>query len=288
MAELRVAQGDVVVREGDEGDHVFFIASGLAEVTVSGQWGPKLVSVLQARNSFGAIALFASDGKRAATVTAQSDLLLFSLDGARFRRLIEGEHAAADALRSCVTELLTTNLLSRVGPLVRLDADARRQLAASVRPRTAQAGAVIVREGEVGESCFVIRGEVPESHVRTKRRDERHRSSWPWRNLWRGGAFDSQSKKRNRSRSRDLRASRTGSGRTVRSAGAKGVGVRLRLPHAASRASPSSAGCSGLRPRGRCRGENLDSQGPCTPALLSPVGSGPLRVGSSRRKGYRA
>jgi putative peptide zinc metalloprotease protein len=156
--EYLAAPGEVVVREGERGDRVFVIASGSAEVSIARELGPRLLSVLGAGDSFGTFALFHADGNCTATVTAQDELHLFGLDAARVRRLIESEPDAAEALRTHAAELLTTNFLTRVGPFGQLDAEARRRLAKRVRVRREPAGVEVVRQGESGDSCFIIRG----------------------------------------------------------------------------------------------------------------------------------
>jgi len=72
-------KGDVVVREGDEGDYYYLLAAGSAEVSRKGPDGkPQILAQLQAPAAFGEEALI-SNAKRNATVAMTSNGLLMRL-----------------------------------------------------------------------------------------------------------------------------------------------------------------------------------------------------------------
>ena len=79
--------GDIVVREGDPGSHLFFVTGGHARVEQSGQtW----VGRLEPGDYFGELALIEEHG-RTATVIAEDDLTCMLIPAWEFRALLR-EH----------------------------------------------------------------------------------------------------------------------------------------------------------------------------------------------------
>ena len=78
MEPFAAVAGDVLIREGEPGDLFFVIADG--EVTVSTAAGFK--TELSHGDGFGEIALL-NDSPRTATVTAKTDVSLYTLTGER-------------------------------------------------------------------------------------------------------------------------------------------------------------------------------------------------------------
>eukprot|EP00036_Acanthoecidae_sp_10tr_P008480 CAMPEP_0182926952 /NCGR_PEP_ID=MMETSP0105_2-20130417/12747_1 /TAXON_ID=81532 ORGANISM="Acanthoeca-like sp., Strain 10tr" /NCGR_SAMPLE_ID=MMETSP0105_2 /ASSEMBLY_ACC=CAM_ASM_000205 /LENGTH=352 /DNA_ID=CAMNT_0025064873 /DNA_START=81 /DNA_END=1139 /DNA_ORIENTATION=+ len=75
--------GDVIMKQGDDGDEFFLIIEGECEVTVDGV----KVNTLKMADYFGEIALLQGD-KRRATITASSDVRAAKLDRERFERVL--------------------------------------------------------------------------------------------------------------------------------------------------------------------------------------------------------
>ena len=188
-ARLAVPAGAEVVHQGDRGDRFYMIAAGVADVTVDG----RRMATLGPGGSFGEIALL-EDVPRSATVTAREDLDLVTVDRNEFlgaltrdtgtvvrlgglahtrlgtapvaERLIELDRDSALRGRSL------PQLLALAPPLAAIDRGALAQLASAAKILGAPDGAVIIREGDYGDTCYVIvdgRAEVIEhdSVVRT-------------------------------------------------------------------------------------------------------------------------
>lgn len=96
-----VAAGTVVIREGDDGDRFWAIASGELRVTKGGHD----VSLLGRGDGFGEIALI-KEVPRTATVTAVTDAELFSLEKAPFILALTGHAPAASAAGDMVSRRL--------------------------------------------------------------------------------------------------------------------------------------------------------------------------------------
>jgi CRP-like cAMP-binding protein len=143
-----VEAGTDVVRQGELGDRFYLIDSGSVEVTVDG-WR---VAVLGAGGSFGEKALLRAT-PRSATVTTLQRCSLWSLDGADFVAAATGSEgrSARRVLGDAGGSL--TDVLAGVPLFGAVD---RSRLAAMGTEVVLAAGAEIVREGESGDSFYVL------------------------------------------------------------------------------------------------------------------------------------
>ena len=95
LVRVEAAPGEVVIREGDEGDRFYIIETGTVEVTRDGRH----IVNLGPGDYVGEIALL-RDRLRTATVTATSPTVLHSLDREHFIPAVTGQgdfHEAAEA-----------------------------------------------------------------------------------------------------------------------------------------------------------------------------------------------
>ena len=75
---IEVAAGEVVLREGEVGDSLFIVASGMLDVLVHTETGDVLVGALGTSESFGEISLI-DKSRRSATVRAREPATLYVL-----------------------------------------------------------------------------------------------------------------------------------------------------------------------------------------------------------------
>lgn len=79
----------VIMKQGDIGDAFFIIEEGECSVTITNEKGEtQEVNQLTQADYFGELALLSTDGKRAATVTAVTDVKVAKLDRERFERVL--------------------------------------------------------------------------------------------------------------------------------------------------------------------------------------------------------
>lgn len=101
LEPLAVAQGTVVITQGEPGDCYYAVAGG--ELTICRD--DELVGLVSRGQGFGELALI-RDIPRQATVTASTDASLFTLHKEPFVRAVTGHATATRAVTSIVTEYL--------------------------------------------------------------------------------------------------------------------------------------------------------------------------------------
>jgi MFS family permease len=97
LEEVRVAAGDVIVRQGEPGDLFYLIEDGTVDVAVDGR-PPRQ---LGRGESFGEIALL-RNVPRTATVTARTDAVLYSLDRDAFVPAVTGSGPSLSAAEGVI------------------------------------------------------------------------------------------------------------------------------------------------------------------------------------------
>jgi hypothetical protein len=101
LVPLRLDQGTVIVREGDEGDRFYLVADGTLEVSQDGV----AIGELGSGDYFGEIALL-RDMTRTATVTARTDTVLYALDREDFLAAVTGHPQSAEAAETVMSARL--------------------------------------------------------------------------------------------------------------------------------------------------------------------------------------
>lgn len=81
MAEHHAITGEVVIREGDEGDSLYVVGSGTLTCSkvFKGQTTPTVLKKYQPGEAFGELALL-YNAPRAATITSDGEAVLYALD----------------------------------------------------------------------------------------------------------------------------------------------------------------------------------------------------------------
>ena len=157
LAERHHPSGSIIVTEGEVGDRIYLIANGRAEVSVMGPGGALPVATLAADELFGEIALLAPDAKRRATVTALTPLLTLSFARLEFEQLLDAHPKARVAFAQAAEASLTANFLKQASPFTTLGPARLRSLATRLEPLTVPAGSTIIRQGEPGDGCYLLR-----------------------------------------------------------------------------------------------------------------------------------
>lgn len=102
MSDVRtVAEGEVIVAEGEPGSDAMVVLEGTARVTR----GNRKVTDLSVGHVFGEMALLDRQ-PRSATVTAEEPMRLLVIHGAEFRKLLTKVPGLADALLATLSRRL--------------------------------------------------------------------------------------------------------------------------------------------------------------------------------------
>ena len=155
--EIFYPSGTIIVEEGTVGDQTFLILEGTAEVSTASPEGPVILAALSAGETFGELALFSDSGKRSATVTATSPTHLLSIPGADYRKLIEEDpegHAQVDRLKKLL--VIKRFLKLAASPFATLPQEQFQKLVGKLKPLSVSRGRVIIKQGELGDSCFIL------------------------------------------------------------------------------------------------------------------------------------
>jgi len=174
LTEMRFRPADTVVVEGDTDDRLYLIVEGRAEASTTGSSGLVPLATLGPGELFGEIALLEHQSRRQATVAAVESLLLLGLHAADFRRALDAHPEARTAFEELAEDLLVTKLLKQANPFSTLDSERLRRLAARLEYLEVSTGDTIIRQGEAGEECYLLRSGRVEVIARGAQGDERN------------------------------------------------------------------------------------------------------------------
>ncbi|HZC84650.1 MAG TPA: cyclic nucleotide-binding domain-containing protein [Rubrobacter sp.] len=157
LTEERFRPADRVVVEGDTDDRLYLIVEGRAEASTIGSSGIVPLATLGPGELFGELSVLEAGSSRQATVTAVEPLLLLSLRATDFRLALDAHPEGRAAFEKLADDLLVTKLLKQASPFSTLDGERLRRLAARLERLEVPTGETIIRQGEAGEECYVLR-----------------------------------------------------------------------------------------------------------------------------------
>ncbi len=145
-----------IVVEGEDGEHLYWIISGQVRVTTKDRAGRTiLLSVLERGDFFGEGSLF-SGQRRSATVEAATACTTLQVPRAEFEEHLRHAPLLRAALYQAHQSRQTVTALSRVPLFSGLSREERQTLASFLVPRTFPRHEVVIREGELDCSLFII------------------------------------------------------------------------------------------------------------------------------------
>ena len=149
--------GDIIIRQGDEGDKFYVMQRGTAQVSTVSGGAEDIVAYLGAGDYFGEHALL-TESARAATVRAVSDVDALVLSREHFHESAVAAGVDIEAVSQTIDDVRALHQIS-------LFAEFSEAQLAVILPRFAlrdyEEGEAIVQEGEIGDHFFAIRrGEV--------------------------------------------------------------------------------------------------------------------------------
>jgi len=121
---------------------------------------------------FGELSLLEAGSSRQATFTAVEPLLLISLRAVDFHRALDAHPEGRSAFEKLADDLLVAKLLKQASPFSTLDGERLRHLATRLEQLEVSTGDTIIRRGEAGEECYVLRSGRVEVLARGAQGDE--------------------------------------------------------------------------------------------------------------------
>ncbi|KAJ0407956.1 hypothetical protein ATCC90586_001984 [Pythium insidiosum] len=143
MAMVTVQAGDNVIAQGTAGNCFYVLESGSCDIVVDGQ----LVGKYANGDAFGELALL-YNCPRAATIRATTGCILWSVERTMFRKIM--------ATTASATQLARVNFLKNVELLQRLSNNQLQKVAAALKLQRFNDGEFIIRQGEEGNTFYII------------------------------------------------------------------------------------------------------------------------------------
>jgi len=152
MEEVKVANGETIIKQGDEGNHFYIVDTGTFDCFVKKpddglELPGKKVLEYNPGMTFGELALMYNT-PRAASVVATADAVLWAVDRETFRTIL--------LQMMCQKRMRFEALLETVPLLRSMEAYERTAVADAFEEKTFTAGSQILREGEAGDTFFLL------------------------------------------------------------------------------------------------------------------------------------
>jgi ATP-binding cassette subfamily B protein len=148
--------GSTIVREGDEADAFYVLASGRARVIKKGDNGEELfLNFLRPGDGFGEMGLLRQT-TRMASIRASSDVEVFRLDRSALEDLLRKTPAIRDYLELQIKHRDLSNFFRLHSTFARLPAEAIRVILEELEPVNVAAGELVIRQGDDAGPMYVI------------------------------------------------------------------------------------------------------------------------------------
>jgi cAMP-dependent protein kinase regulator len=135
--------GDIIIKQGDEGDNFYVIDEGIVDVFVDNVY----VNTIADSGSFGELALIYNTPRKA-TVKAKTTVKSWAIDRDTYRRILMGS-----IIRK---RKLYEEFLSKVSIIANLDEYERLTVADALTPVEFSDGDIVVKQGEPGDDFYII------------------------------------------------------------------------------------------------------------------------------------
>lgn len=149
IEEVKVPHGNVIIKEGDEGDCMYVVESGTLTCTkhFKGHAERTFLKEYHPGEGFGELALL-YNAPRAATITAKTDAVIWKLDRDVFNHIVKD---AASKKREKYE-----NFLGSVKILSSMDPYERSKIADALKEEKFKKGEYVINEGHIGDKFYLI------------------------------------------------------------------------------------------------------------------------------------
>jgi len=156
---VTLADGDVLVEQGDAADNVYFIKSGTVAASKATPQGEVIVGMVEAGQVIGEVTVVAG-GLRTATLRAVGPVEVLEVDRAGFEAWLNSNPEMADSVSDEARERVDrTNVATMVADLMgSTDRALVQQVVDRVEWRRLEAGEVLFREGDFADAAYFVVG----------------------------------------------------------------------------------------------------------------------------------
>ena len=148
MDEKKVKSGELIIKQGDEGDYFYVVDSGDYDVFIDKDGTDIKVHTFKDSGMFGELALMYNCPRNATIYAKTDDGILWALDRGTFRRIVVG--AAARKRK------MYEDFLQNVPMLKELDEYERMNLADALESRFFEEGECIIKEKDEADGMYFI------------------------------------------------------------------------------------------------------------------------------------
>jgi predicted acylesterase/phospholipase RssA/CRP-like cAMP-binding protein len=150
---------DVLVREGDEADEVFFLRSGRLVASTATPHGPVTVGELHAGQIIGEVTVIAG-GRRTATLRAEGPADVLAIARADFEHWLDENTAIADVVAEQARERIDRSQVAAMVTDLMGTTDTRlvQEIVDRVEWRRLEAGDVLFEQGDPSDAAYFIVG----------------------------------------------------------------------------------------------------------------------------------
>lgn len=153
---VSVPFGTAIVREGEEADALYVLASGRARVVKRGDHGEEVsLNTLRPGDTFGEMA-FLERTARTATVRASSEATVLKLDRVVFGALLETHPELGDYLALQAKHRHLHNFFRQYTPFTRLPVGALRMMLAETEVVEVERGTPVIQEGQEPGPMYIV------------------------------------------------------------------------------------------------------------------------------------
>ena len=156
---VSLADGDVLVEQGDAADNVYFIRSGTVTASKSTSQGEVVVGTVDAGQVIGEVTVVAG-GLRTATLRASGPVEVLEIERSEFEAWLNGNPEMADSVSDQARERVDrTNVATMVAELMGSSDQALvQQVVDRVEWRRLEAGEVLFRQGDLADAAYFVVG----------------------------------------------------------------------------------------------------------------------------------
>lgn len=160
LSEQTYPQHARVLDEGEPADRLFLIKEGEVEVSIKTSEGRAPVCHLAEGEMFGEISFLLPSRRRTARVKALTPLLTSTLRFKHLCEVLDQYPEAREILVEAADQALVRSFVKCTQPFERLTPERLQQFGARLKTETFEAGAVVFRQGEAGDVCYLVRNGV--------------------------------------------------------------------------------------------------------------------------------